>query len=121
MVSKEKQIDILSPKGEVLFRLNIKETEGNPSNQTISSNETKETKSSISNGELMTDAQKKFIFRICGSRGMKGESIHSYMKKFFGVNDLKEVTKQEASGMIEQLLAENNGGNGNGSSIKQSN
>jgi len=52
---------------------------------------------------------------------MKGESIHSYMKKFFGVNDLKEVTKQEASGMIEQLLAENNGGNGNGSSIKQSN
>jgi len=38
MVSKEKQIDILSPKGEVLFRLNIIETEGNPSNQTISSN-----------------------------------------------------------------------------------
>jgi len=54
---------------------------------------------------LMTDAQKRYLFRILADKGKEGEEAHEYLKKLFGVNSLKEVTKLEASQAIERLLS----------------
>lgn len=118
MNSKEKQIDILSPKGDVLVRFKIRETDlvpGNPPvNETHNATLPKETKTPlIQNGEHMTEAQKKYLFRLCAAKGLSGEDAHIRLKELFGVDALKDVTKLEASHMIEQLLEESKGGNGN--------
>ena len=59
---------------------------------------------------LMTDAQKRYLFRILADQGKEGEEAHEYLKKLFQVNSLIEVTKLEASQTIERLLAESKGG-----------
>lgn len=62
---------------------------------------------------FMTDAQKRYLFRILAEQGKEGEEAHEYLKnKIFQVNSLKEVTKLEASQAIERLLAESKGGVG---------
>ena len=63
----------------------------------------------------MTDPQKRFLFRILADQGMEGDKAHEYLRKLFQVEILKDVTKFEASRMIEQLLAEAKGGDENGS------
>ena len=60
---------------------------------------------------FMTDAQKRYLFRILVDQGREGEEAHEYLKtKIFQVKSLKEVTKFEASQAIERLLAEAKGG-----------
>ena len=65
------------------------------------------------NDALMTDAQKRYLFRILADQGKEGEEAHDYLKnKIFQVKSLKEVTKLEASQAIQRLLAEQEGGAG---------
>lgn len=59
---------------------------------------------------LMTDAQKRFLFRILAEQGKEGDEAHTHLKDLLQVNSLKEVTKIEASRMIERLLEELKGG-----------
>ena len=59
---------------------------------------------------FMTDAQKRYLFRILADLGKEGEAAHEYLKDHFQVNSLKEVTKLEASQAIERLLSESRGG-----------
>ena len=59
---------------------------------------------------MMTDAQKRYLFRILAERGMEGEKAYQHLKDVFQVDSLKEVTKLEASKMIEYLLGEGKGG-----------
>jgi hypothetical protein len=59
----------------------------------------------------MTSAQKRYLFRILAEKGIEGDEAHQQLKDLFQVNSLKEVTKFEASRMIERLLEENKGGN----------
>ena len=54
---------------------------------------------------MMTDAQKRYLFRILAEQGKEGEEAYEYLKNLFGVNSLKEVTKLEASQAIERLLS----------------
>jgi hypothetical protein len=54
----------------------------------------------------MTEAQKRFLFRLLADQGMEGEEAHIRLKAFFQVASLKEVTKQEASQGIERILDE---------------
>jgi formate dehydrogenase maturation protein FdhE len=61
---------------------------------------------------FMTDAQKRYLFRILADQGKEGEEAHEHLKKLFQVDSLKEVTKLEASQAIERLLAESKGGAG---------
>jgi hypothetical protein len=56
---------------------------------------------------LMTVAQKRFLFRILADQGIEGDEAHEHLRKLFEVDTLKEVSKLEASGMIERLLEEN--------------
>lgn len=121
MIRTEKQIEVTSPKGEVLFRVKITESDstipnnGNGSNRNSNAKESKPY--TPQNGDLMTDAQKKFLFRICADQGIQGDEALNKLKERFGVDSLKEVSKAEASKMIESMLAEAKGGDGNGSSF----
>ena len=58
----------------------------------------------------MTDAQKRYLFRLLAGEGIEGEAAYDELKKAFGVDDLKKVTKMEASQEIERRLASQKGG-----------
>ena len=58
------------------------------------------------NEPLMTDAQKRYLFRLLAGQGFEGEAAHAELRKRFGVNTLKKVSKLEASQEIERLLEE---------------
>lgn len=66
--------------------------------------------SSKSEEPLMTNAQKRYLFRILADNGIEGDKAHQQLKELFQVNSLKEVTKLEASRMIKRLLEEAKGG-----------
>jgi hypothetical protein len=58
---------------------------------------------------LMTDAQKRYLFRILAERGIEGDKAYDRLKEIFQVDALKEITKMEASRAIESLLSEGKG------------
>ena len=59
----------------------------------------------------MTDAQKRYLFRILAEQGREGEEAHEHLKKkIFQVEKLSDVPKFEASQAIQRLLAESKGG-----------
>lgn len=62
----------------------------------------------------MTDAQKRYLFRLLAGQGLEKEAAHEELKKAFGVDSLKNVTKLEASREIEKRLAAQKGGVANG-------
>ena len=59
---------------------------------------------------LMTDPQKRYLFRLLAEQGIENDSAYDHLKKKFKVSNLKEVTKAEASKEIERLIAELKGG-----------
>lgn len=62
------------------------------------------------NGEVpMTEAQKRYLFRILADQGIEGEKAFERLTGLFQVTSLKDVTKAEASRMIERLLDEAKG------------
>ncbi len=68
-----------------------------------------------SNGDAtINDAQKRYMFRILADQGIDKEGSYQYLKENFGAEILKDVSKPEASRMIEHLLGKNGGGNGDG-------
>ena len=61
----------------------------------------------------MTDAQKRYLFRLLAERGIEGDEAYQRLKTEFGVDALKDVKKSDASRLI-QFLLEGEGGNGDG-------
>jgi hypothetical protein len=59
---------------------------------------------------MMTDAQKRYLFRILAERGIEGDKAYARLKELFQVDSLKEITKLEASRAIESLLNDGKGG-----------
>jgi len=57
----------------------------------------------------MTDAQKRYLFRIMAEKGFENDQAYAKLKELFQVDSLREVTKLEASKMIERLLEEAKG------------
>jgi hypothetical protein len=58
-----------------------------------------------SGSDPMTESQRRYIFRILAEHGVTGDIAHDYLIQTFGAGSLKEVTKKEASDLIEELLA----------------
>lgn len=118
-MSKEKHIEVLTSQGEkvayFIIRVSDEAPLKNGSSHKNQGNYNASKPGNGKNGESMTDAQKKYLFRIFASQGVEGEEAHDRLKNLFGVDTLKEVSKFEASKMIESLLAEAKGGNDNGS------
>jgi hypothetical protein len=52
----------------------------------------------------MSEAQRRYLFRILGGQGIAGEDAHAYLKDFLGVASLKDVTRQQATRAIDRLL-----------------
>ncbi len=61
------------------------------------------------NGEPMTEAQRRYLFRILAEQGIEGDAAFEKLKSIFDVNALKQVTKRDASRVIEQLLEDQGG------------
>ena len=62
----------------------------------------------------MTDAQKRYLFRLLAADGLENDAAYEELKKVFGVDSLKNVTKLVASREIEKRLATQKGGAANG-------
>ena len=58
------------------------------------------------NGALMTEAQRRYLFRILAGQGLQNDAAHEYLKEHFGVDSLSKVSKQRATEAIDQLLQE---------------
>ncbi len=61
------------------------------------------------NAELMTEAQRRYLFRILAEQGIEGDAAFEKLKSIFDVDALKKVSKRDASRMIEQLLEDQGG------------
>lgn len=67
-------------------------------------------------GATMTGPQKRLLFRLLATKGIEGDKTEAHLKKLFNVKELEEVSKFDASHLIERLIEEQ-GGNGDGSSL----
>ena len=71
--------------------------------------------------EPMTEAQRRYLFRIMSGQGYQREAAEERLKEIFEVTALSEITKAAATQMIDQLLqtsAPGNGGGGNGAGAR---
>jgi len=116
MEKKVKVLEFKAPNGQPLFSVHMFDKEissgkpqnkgENPSSQKKASQKGQAQGESKGNGEFMTQAQKRYLFRILAEQGKEGDEAHEYLKDLFQVDALKEVTKIEASRAIELLLKE---------------
>ena len=112
-----KLIEVRSNKGELLCSLKMKEVRIESTNETEGRNprnNESEGSNADSKNDLMSYAQKRYIFRLLADQGIEGDEAHENLKEIFKVDSLKEVTKTEASQVIERLLEEQKGGDGHG-------
>ncbi|MCZ7601653.1 MAG: hypothetical protein M5R37_02240 [Melioribacteraceae bacterium] len=56
----------------------------------------------------MTDPQKRLLFRLLSHDKLEGDQAHKKLLELFSVKSLSEVSKRDASSMIEQLLEKRN-------------
>ena len=65
--------------------------------------------------EAMSEAQRRYLFRLMSGQGYQREAAEERLKDIFEVSALSEITKVAATKMIDQLLnpaPERGGGNG---------
>ncbi|MCI0706095.1 MAG: hypothetical protein L0Y80_01240 [Ignavibacteriae bacterium] len=123
-MASAKCFEVYTPNGVLCFRAYLMErnlplngTEPAPSPIPVET-ERKPNGEHKENGEAMSNAQQRYLFRILATQGIEGEVAHNEIMKRLRVASLKEVSKVDASRLIEQLLEEGKGGNGNGSFIE---
>jgi len=54
----------------------------------------------------MSEAQRRYLFRILAGYGIEGGAAHAYLKEHLGVAKLAGVSKLEATKLIDRLLRE---------------
>jgi hypothetical protein len=64
--------------------------------------------------EPMTEAQRRYLFRIMSGQGYQREAAENRLKEIFEVSALSEITKTAATQMIDELLQTSAPGNGGG-------
>jgi len=114
METKERLIEVRTADGKPILNLRLIDREVIPDNRqdvpsaqsTQGKGQTNQAGSASANQSLMTDAQKRYLFRILAEKGMEADKAHQHLKELFGVDSLQEVSKAEASRMIERLLEE---------------
>jgi len=115
MEKKVRCIDVRTADGKPILSLYLSEQEitlgDSPNASPVQDRPDKEragqASSQSTNDSSMTDAQKRYLFRLLADQGMEADAAHQRLKNLFGVDSLQQVGKREASGMIEQLLEEN--------------
>jgi hypothetical protein len=112
-------LEVYTPDGSLVCRVYMTERDlpvATPNAPAEKSHPEKSKEKEPANGEPMTSPQKRLLFRLMATQGKEGETAHEELKKKFRVKSLQDVSKREASRMIEQLM-ETQGGNGHGSSL----
>jgi len=71
------------------------------------------------NGGLMTEAQRRYLFRLLAGQGYQGKAAEEYLHAELEVRNLTTVTRAEASALIEQLLQSSPQGEGRGAASPQ--
>jgi len=114
--TKAKCVDLRTVDGKTLLVLYLYEKEitldespEQPAEKPEAKKEKPKRNGSQDKDSMMTDAQKRYLFRILAERGLEGEKAHERLREIFQVDTLKEVTKLEASRAIESLLNEGKG------------
>jgi hypothetical protein len=54
--------------------------------------------------DLMSEAQRRYLFRLVAGQGLQGEAAEQYLHELFEVDSLTKVTKSEATALIDRLL-----------------
>jgi hypothetical protein len=57
-----------------------------------------------SQSEKMTDAQRRYIFRLLAERGIEGEQANQHLLELSGSSSAGEINRAKASEIIERLL-----------------
>jgi len=105
MEKKERLIEVRTADGKPILSLLLTERQGASSSQDTAVTEgASQASGQASRDSSMTDAQKRYLFRILADQGMEPDKAHEHLKKQFGVDSLQQVSKLEASRMIESLL-----------------
>jgi hypothetical protein len=112
MEKESKVVEVRDRNGGLILSFLVTEKSFNEPPKEIKNDpsEPKRNENPLAQDAFMTDAQKRYLFRILADQGKEGEEAHDYLKKLFQVNSLKELTKLEASQAIERLLAGSKGG-----------
>ena len=122
MQHKPRTLEIQTPDGQVILKVVITEQDDSgkesPENPAAKAPERREPAGGDSDGELMSGAQKRYLFRLLALGGIEGDKAYEELKRLFQVSTLVEVSKRDASTAIEKLLANNKGGKENGSPLK---
>jgi hypothetical protein len=105
-------IEVRDRNGGLLFSFCITEklTQDTPKEAKNNQAGPKGNENPLAQDASMTDAQKRYLFRILAEQGKEGEEAHEHLKKLFQVSSLKDVTKVEASQAIERLLGKGGAG-----------
>ncbi len=113
-MQQAKSLEIYTASGTLLFKVIVAEstapsqTKSEPAN---GHNGKHEKGNGKSNGESLTDPQKRMLFRLMVTNyNLEGDRAFDKLKELFQVESLKDVSKFEASKMIERLLEEEKGG-----------
>ena len=112
-----KRIDVKTPDGKPILSLHfVEQVTGGNGKANASSNHRSyagNTKRQNDNGQDgngqqdadgMSDAQKRYLFRILADQGLEGDAALAHLKERLGVETLSNATKREASALIEELL-----------------
>jgi hypothetical protein len=109
MKPSARRIEVRTADDKLIFSLRLYDDEANGSSAG-SGDEQKKRDANGGKGPndfvAMTESQKRYLFRILAERGLEGDDAHQHLKERFGANALTDVSKREASSMIEQLLEE---------------
>ena len=114
-MQQAKSIEVYTPSGILLFKAILTDIaiSFQTKSESISEQLPKHEKGNgKSNGAGITDPQKRLLFRLITTNyNLDGDQAFEKLKELFSVGSLKEVSKFEASKMIEHLLEEERGGN----------
>lgn len=117
MNKNAKCVEIRTSDDKLIFKLLIYDKEiyvdgitTNSSSNGNSKNKEKTNGKSNNNGTLITDKQKKYLFRLLAEQGIEEDDALETLKTCLKVDQLKTATKENAGNLIKELLAENNGG-----------
>jgi hypothetical protein len=108
----DKILEIRSARGELLAIVQVKEIKAEEAKPqgTKKENEKTEEPNNKDSESLMTDPQKRYLFRLLAEQGIENDAAYEHLKKRFKVKTLKEVSRAAASQEIERILAEQKGG-----------
>src|SRR5689334_11092124 len=65
-----------------------------------------------SDGERMTDPQKRYLFRLLAAQGVEGKKAEEHLRNYFQVSRLTDVPKAAASEYIDQMVKDRGNGQG---------